>query len=187
MFGIGEFHIDEIVQPFDKNLSDLNLRPEFESETDRNLPNKGKYYHFSKSNDSSFWVSIVKTKGSTKSRKLVLGTLSDPIHRLCKIRKSIIRVTRQTGEDTFIKKQIEDDEPQACGNSRQYSRAALDILKELGCIIEIRSKGRSPVYAITNKIFLNDESFRHKVVRQVTFDEIFEIEFQNNDMKEISE
>jgi hypothetical protein len=178
---------DDIIQPFDKNLSDPNLKPEFESETDRNLPNKGKYYHFTKVQDNSFWVTIVKTKGSKNSSRLVLGTLSNPECRLCKIRKSIFRITKNTGKDTFIKKQVEDDEPGACGNTRQYSRAALDILKELGCIIEVNSRGRSPIYAITDKIFLNEESFRRKVTNQITWDEIVNTDYVSRDKKVISD
>jgi len=170
VFSSEEKHDLEIIQPFDKNLANFNFV--FESEVDRNVSNKGKYYHFAKTGDNSFWTSVVKTKGSAKSTKLVLGSLTNPNHRLCKIRRSMIRVTRRSGNDTFIKKNIEDDEPQACGNTRQYSRAALDILKHLGCIEEITSKGRSPIYAITEKIFMEgDQVPQDKLPRQTKIDE----------------
>jgi hypothetical protein len=152
----------EVIQPFDKNFTDMSY--EFESETNRNLPNKGKYYHFTKNADNSFWVSIVKTKGSFKSNKLVLGSLNDPKSRISRIYKAIEKVTRDKAEDLFIKKNIEDIEPKACGNSRQYSRAALDVLEHLNLIRAITSSGRSPIYAITNS---NKE-------RNTTLDEIFE-------------
>ena len=42
-------------------------------------------------------------------------------------------------------------EPKACGNARQHSRAALDILEYLGLIRAISSKGISPIYTITNQ------------------------------------
>jgi hypothetical protein len=139
---------NQVIQPFDENFTDMTYQ--FESETNRNLPNKGKYYHFTKNEDNSYWVSIVKTKGSFKSSKLVLGSLYNPESRLAKIYKAIEKVTRDSGDDLFIKKNIEDIEPKACGNSRQYSRAALDILERLNLIRAIKSKGRSPIYTITN-------------------------------------
>lgn len=154
-----EIEID-VVQPFDRNFSDMTFV--FESETDRNLPNKGKYYHFTKKEDNSFWVSVVKTKGSLKSNKLIIGSLNNPKNRLYKIRRAIIRITNETGNDTFIKKNVEDIELYACGNTRQYSRAALDILEYLGLIHAVRSNGRSPIYIITNKISIGIEELIEK-------------------------
>ena len=58
---------------------------------------------------------------------------------------------------------IEEIEPKACGNSRQYSRAALDILEHINLIRAITSKGRSPIYTITNS----------KKERDTTLDDIF--------------
>jgi len=167
-------HIDAF-QPFERNFTKMTYQ--FESETDRNIPNKGKYYHFTKSGDDSFWMSIVKTKGSSKSNKLILGSLNNPQSRLFRIRRAILTITRQTGTDTFIKKNVEDIEPQACGNSRQFSRAALDILENLGLIRAIRSKGRSPIYIVTAKIFIGieelmDKSLKHS--RQATLEEYLE-------------
>ena len=151
----------------------------FESETDRNLPNKGKYYHFTKKGDNSFWVSVVKTKGSSKSNKLILGSLDNPKSRIYRIRRAIIKIIRESGNDTFIKKNIEDIEPNACGNTRQYSRAALDILEYLGLVRAIKSKGRSPIYIITEKISIGIEDTYVKQfnnsTRQTTLPEIFKI------------
>jgi hypothetical protein len=162
-------------QPFERNFT--NMTYQFESETDRNIPNKGKYYHFTKSGDDTFWISVVKTKGSSKSNKLIVGSLNDPQSRLFKIRKAILTITRQTGTDTFIKKNVEDIEPKACGNSRQFSRAALDILEYLGLIRAIRSKGRSPIYIVTAKIFIGIEELMEKSLkysRQASIEEFLE-------------
>ncbi len=116
----------------------------------------------------------MKTKGSLKSSKLVLGSYTNPNDRFYKIRWAIIKRTRKFGNDTFIKKNIEDDEPQACGNSRQYSRAALDILKELKMIEEIKSNSKSPKYAVTDKIVIEGkEQPLEKGIKQLTLEEAF--------------
>lgn len=43
----------EIIQPYEKDFAQ-DLIYKFESETDRIIPNKGKYHHFVKKRDSSY-------------------------------------------------------------------------------------------------------------------------------------
>jgi hypothetical protein len=50
---------------------------------------------------------------------------------------------------TFIKKNIEDADQEACGNERQYSSAAFDILEREKIIEEFSHKGRSKIYCLT--------------------------------------
>ena len=149
----------EIIQPYEKNFTKLVYQ--VESERDKANPNKGKYYHFTERNDNSSWVTIVKGKNGYKSTKLKLGSQNDPKSRLSKILKSINKITNSSPNKTFIKKNVEDDEPDACGNNRQYSTAAFDIFLHEGKIQEVSSKGNSKLYCLGKK--------NHNV----TLDEIF--------------
>ena len=149
----------EIIQPYDKNFK--NLIYQFETERDKANPNKGKYYHFTEINDNSSWVTIVKSKNGIKSTKLKDGSLNDPKSRLSRILKSIKKITNSSPSKTFIKKDIEDDEPAACGNNRQYSTAAFDIFLHEGIIQEVSSKGNSKYYCLG------------KEKHNVTLDELF--------------
>jgi hypothetical protein len=151
--------VSQTIQPYDKNFN--NLVYQFDTGTDKNKPNRGKYIHCTRENDPTFWITVVMTKGSFKSRRLVLGSMNDSKSRLSLILSSIERITQNSKNKVFIKKNIEDDEPQACGNSRQYSSAALDILQHLNIILEVSFKGNSKVYRMV----------KHKTV--LTLDEIF--------------
>lgn len=170
--------ISEIIQPYEKNFT--NLVYQFESERDKANPNKGKYYHFTERNDNSSWVTIVKHKSGYKSTKLKHGSLNDRKSRLSRILKSIKKITNSSPNKTFIKKKIEDDEPNACGNNRQYSTAAFDIFLHEGIIQEVSSKGRSKIYCLTEyslnltlpEIFrplLKEQENEHVLTNKISF------------------
>lgn len=125
------------------------LKLEFETESNRALPNHGKYYHCTKETDGDFWITLVKTKKLGKADKLILGSLKDTASRLCRIWAAVQKAEAENKNGTFIKQRIEELEPKACGNTRQYAKAAFEIFEFLGLIQMISSKGRSGIYTKT--------------------------------------
>jgi len=134
----------EALQPYDRNFKNLNFQ--FETERDKAIPNKGKYFHFTKNDDSSFWVTIIISKQGKKTKTLKMGSLNDPNSRLSRILKSVNTYTNTSSKKTFVRKNIEDIDQRACGNERQYSTAAFDIFEHEKIIGEFSHKGRSKIY-----------------------------------------
>ena len=86
------------------------------------------------------------------NKKISRITLRISIHlSFFKKLNAISTIIKETGNNTFIKKHVEDLEPKACGNNPQYSRAALDIFKYAGVIQKIYPKGKFPIYTLGNK------------------------------------
>lgn len=138
------------------------LKLEFETESNRALPNQGKYYHCTKEAEPDFWATLVKTKKLGKADKIILGSLNDPSSRIYRIWMAIDKAAHESKDGTFIKQRIEELEPKACGNTRQVAKAAFEVLEFLDLIQMITSKGRSGVYVKTGAR-----------VPLITLDEIF--------------
>lgn len=161
--------IIDVDQPLDKEFDELDFV--FPTEANRAVPNRGKYYHCTKKADKTYWITLVKPKGNSKARRLVLGSINDPKSRLSRIEAAVKMVAQRSRYGYVIKKHVEDIEPKACGNQRQYSKAAFDILEFLKRIEAIGSKERRIIIYREVK-----EAYQTPLptVRQIRFDEIFE-------------
>lgn len=164
MDGINSKLLVDIDQPLDNEFA--NLRYVFTTEANRAYPNRGKYYHCTKSEDETFWITLVKPKGNSKSKRLIMGSLKNPKTRLYKIHEAIKIVARESRSGTIVKKHVEDIETKACGNTRQYSKTAFDILGYLNEIQEVESKGRMIKYRL-----VKDPEERSI---QLTLDDVFD-------------
>jgi hypothetical protein len=155
----------DIDQPLDAEFDGLIYV--FQTEANRGVPNRGKYYHCRKKDDSNYWITLIKPKGNSKARSLPLGSVLNPKSRIYRILKAIQYVSRKNKNGEFVRKNVEDIEPSACGNQRQHSKAAFDILEHEGIIQAVGVfRGKSVIYRLVIKS-KNDE-------RQITLDEIFE-------------
>jgi hypothetical protein len=156
----------DIDQPLEKEFNDVDHA--FTTEADRAYPNRGKYYHCTKKTDKTYWITLMKPKGNARSKRLVLGSLSDSESRISRIYNAIIVISKGNRNGIIIKKHVEDIEPKACGNTRQYSKASFDVLEYLKKIQAVGSKGRTVKY-----LLLNEKRQEQKYV-QLTLDNIFE-------------
>lgn len=147
------------------------LKLEFETESNRALPNHGKYYHCTKEIESDFWITLVKTKKLGKADRIILGSLNDPSSRIYRIWNTIDKAARESKGGTFIKQRIEELEPKACGNTRQIAKAAFEVLEFLGLIQMVTSKGRSGIYVKTGArapLLTLDEIFKDLMEKEKT-------------------
>lgn len=108
----------------------------------------------------------MKPKGNSKAKRLLFGSLEDPDSRLSQIYKAIKEVSKKSNGE-IIKKHVEDFEPHACGNQRQYSKAAFDIFVHLKKIQEVGNNGKSIIYCLVH----NEKQIHLKLIRQLTLDE----------------
>jgi hypothetical protein len=136
----------------------------FPTEANRAVPNRGKYYHCTKKNDKTYWITLVKPKGNSKAKRLVLGSLNDPKSRLSRIEAAIKIVSQESKYGYVIKKNVEDIEPKACGNQRQYSKAAFDILEYLK---RIKADGSKERRIVIYRVVKKDEQTPLPLWRQV--------------------
>jgi len=133
-------------QPLESELEDLVFQ--FVTEG-REYPPRAKYYYYTKRTDSSFWVSLIKTKPLGKSDRINLGSFNDPTSRISRIWQAVKKAANGCQGAIFIRKRVEEIEPMACGNNRQPSKAAFDIFKKTGLIKVISSKGNSEKYKLS--------------------------------------
>ncbi len=112
---------------------------------------------------------MAKPKGNSKAKRLVLGSLNEPKSRLFRIDAAIKLISRKSKYGEVVKKHVEDIEPRACGNQRQYSKAAFDILEYLKRITAVTSKNkRIVIYKLVSK----GHEIPLPLFRQVSFDEL---------------
>ena len=139
----------EIIQPQESEFDGLTLV--FTSATERKQPRQGGYYYCVKKNDHSYWIVLLKTKILGNANRIKMGSFNDAQSRISRIWNAILVTSNEKKDGKFIRKDIEDLEPKACGNNRQPSKAAFDIFVKTGLIRIVERKGHSPVYVRTGE------------------------------------
>ena len=139
----------QMMQP--NEFETKGLEPRFTTKGTRPYPNQSTYYYYTKKDDESFWISLVKTKPNSNSTKIILGSLQDPKSRISRI----WRVTKIVGEENteergFTRKQVEDKDQKACGNNRLPSKAAFDVFLNRG-LLTFTKIGRTTYYKIKKR------------------------------------
>jgi hypothetical protein len=135
----------DIAIPLHEETRKYNLRekPEFTTPSNIAFPNHGTYYVYVKRDDPTFYVVFIKTKISSHPTVLILGSLSNPASRLARIYHACQIASLDS--DMFHKQKIEILEPKACGNNRQHSKAALEILCNLE-LLKIAGRQKRSLY-----------------------------------------
>lgn len=142
----------ELIQPDKKEFE--GLKQEFHSASKRGWPNKGIYYYCTKKDNRNSWVVLIKTKPNVKPYKIILHSLKDPISKISRIWKACVKVYKKNKFQPFFRKQVEDEDQQACGNNRLDSKAAFDIFVHKKWLKIVGRKGRSDLFMIP-KLKLN--------------------------------
>jgi len=137
----------EMIQPHPEEFKGLKLV--FTSASERKNPRQGAYYYCVKENDNSIWAVLLKTRILGKATKINLGSFNDANSKISKIWNAVLIVSDMSKDGIFIRKRIEEQEPKACGNNRQPSKAAIDIFVKTGLLKVVDIKGLSIIYKRT--------------------------------------
>lgn len=111
--------------------------------------NQRTYYYYTRLDDPSYWIVITKKKGGGSDDKIVLGSFDDADSRVSKIWRATNQAARRQPDGKFVRKWVEDLEPEACGNNRMPSGAAFRLFRELKLIELVETKGKSEFYRLT--------------------------------------
>jgi len=137
----------EMIQPPPEEFDGLKLV--FTSASERKNPRQGAYYYCVKENDNRYWVVLLKTRIIGKATKINLGSFDNANSKITKIWDAVLIVSQLSKDGTFIRKRIEEQDPIACGNNRQPSKAAMDIFEKTGLLEIVDIKGLSIIYQRT--------------------------------------
>lgn len=134
----------EMMQPDESETE--NFEHKFTTRGFRTYPSQSSYYHYTKKDDDSDWITLHKTKPKGKAYRIILGSLKDPESRISRIWKATLKIG-QDNPDGFRRKQIENIEQEACGNNRLPSKAAFDVFVFKKWLIE-EKRGKSIFYKL---------------------------------------
>jgi hypothetical protein len=115
MNGINSKLVIDIDQPLDDEFT--NLSHIFTTEAIRAYPNRGKYYHCTRTEDRTFWITLVEAKGNSKSKRLIVGSVDNSKTRLYKIYEVIKIVARDSMGEIIIKKTLRQKHVITHGNT----------------------------------------------------------------------
>jgi hypothetical protein len=136
------------IQPEHSEFKDLVHRFTRGSQWQGN--NQKIHYYCVLKDDPACWIVLAKNKAAGKAGRLRLGGFENPKDRLARIWSACKMAAKANGSQ-FIRFDVEKIDLEACGTSREYSRAALNIFKELGLIKTVGHKSRAEVYALTGR------------------------------------
>ena len=137
----------EMVQPQKDEFDGLILV--FSSTSEKKNPRQGMYYYCVKKDDHSDWIALQKTKIIERAKRIILGSFNSANSWVSMIWNAVLVVSDQTSDKKFIRKEIEDFDPKACGNNRQRSKAAFDIFEKAGLIKPVGKRRNAMLYERT--------------------------------------
>jgi hypothetical protein len=139
----------DLIQPLKNGLEEYVYR--FVAESKWEYANQRAYYYYTRKDDPTFWIVITKKKGVGRDDKIILGSFDDANSRLSKIWRATKQAAKREPDGKFIRRWVEDLEPEACGNNRMPSGAAFRLFRYLKMIDIVDTKGKSEFYKITGK------------------------------------
>lgn len=137
----------EMVQPQKDEFEGLVLV--FSSTGEKKNPRQGLYYYCVKKEDHSDWIALQKTKIIERAKRIILGSFNHANSWVSMIWAAVLVISEQNQDGKFIRKDIEDFDPKACGNNRQRSKAAFDIFEKAGLIKPIGKRRNAILYQRT--------------------------------------
>lgn len=108
------------------------------------------HYYYVLKKDPQSWVVLVKTKAAAKAGRLKMGSFENASDKLARLLAASKLAAKNNGGQ-FIRFDVEKIDLEAAGTSREYSRAAMNIFKELGLIKTVGHRNRAEVYALTGR------------------------------------
>jgi len=139
----------DLSQPLRDKLGEYRFR--FAAQSKWQYANQRTYYYYTKVDDNSFWIVITKKKGGGSDDKIVLGSFDNVDSRISRIWRATLQAAKREPDGKFVRKWVEDLEPEACGNNRIPSGAAFRLFRELKLIELVETKGKSEFYRLTGK------------------------------------
>lgn len=108
------------------------------------------HYYYVLEKDPQSWVVLVKTRAAGRAGRLKMGSFENPGDKLAKL-WAASKLAAKNNRGQFIRFDVEKIDLEAAGTSREYSRAAMNIFKELGLIKIVGYRNRAEVYALTER------------------------------------
>jgi hypothetical protein len=152
----------EMVQPQKDEFDGLVLV--FSSTSDKKNPRQGLYYYCVKKDDHSDWIALHKTKIIARAKRIILGSFNHANSWISKIWSAVLTIS-QVQDGKFIRKDIEDFDPQSCGNNRQRSKAAFDIFEKAG-LIKVVGKRRNAFLYQRTEVLPNVHNLEEFFIRE---------------------
>lgn len=139
----------DLSQPLKDKLGEYTYK--FAAQSKWKYSNQRTYYYYTKVDDISFWIVITKKTAGGSNDKIVLGSFDDVNSRMSRIWRATIQAAKREPDGKFVRKWVEDLEPEACGNNRIPSGAAFRLFRELKLIELVETKGKTEFYRLTGK------------------------------------
>jgi hypothetical protein len=139
----------DLSQPLRDKLGEYIYK--FAAQSKWKYSNQRTYYYYTKVDDISFWIVITKKKAGGSDDKIVLGSFDDVDSRISRIWRATMQAAKREPDGRFVRKWVEDLEPEACGNNRIPSGAAFRLFRELKLIELVQTKGKTEFYRLTGK------------------------------------
>lgn len=108
------------------------------------------HYYYVLEKDPKCWIILIKKKAGASAERLKIGSFENPKDRLARLWAASKQAVNNNGGQ-FIRFDVEKIDLEAAGTSRDYSRGALNIFKELGLIKTVGHRKRAEVYALTGR------------------------------------
>jgi hypothetical protein len=117
-----------------------------------NENNQRTYHYYTKNTDDNFWIVIMRKEKETQAAedKVILGSFNDYDSRISRIWRAAQVAGSRAPEGKFVRKWVEDLDPESCGNNRIPSGAAFRLFKKLGLIELVETKGKTEYYRLTS-------------------------------------
>lgn len=137
----------DLAQPVQDVLDEYTLRLAAKSKW--KYANQRAYYYYTRKDDASSWIVITKKKGAGGDDKIILGSFNNMDSRVSKIWRATKQAAKREPDGKFVRKWVEDLEPEACGNNRMPSGAAFRLFRHLNMIELVETKGKTEYYKLT--------------------------------------
>ena len=137
-----------MVQPQTKQFAGLVHR--FTKGSEHEGSNQRIHYYCVLEKDHNSWVVLIRTKAGRDAGRKKLGSFVIATDRISRLWAAAKQAAEKNG-GRFIRFDIEKIDLGAAGTDREYSRAALNIFKELGFIKAVDRRRNAEVYELTGR------------------------------------
>lgn len=120
----------------------------FQTTSERGWPNRGVYFYYVREDDPDHWIALNKTRPNVRPYRIILYSLKDQNSKISRIWQAACRVYTANGYQPFFRKKVEDEDQEACDNTRLGSKAAFDIFMYKQWLKIVSRKGRVTHYEI---------------------------------------
>jgi hypothetical protein len=136
----------------------------FDNKESRSFRKQSTYNIYLKSTDRLNFAAQLITKSLDNPKTIYMGSLNEPDSYISRLWRSVLLISNESKDGTFILQNLQDKDRIACGNNRQRGKIALIIFRRLGFIQQVTIKGNSTLFKMTGKkpfTITLDEIFDH--------------------------